>query len=179
MTHPVEVFPDRESFARRAVEIVEGAVDRARAERGRALIALSGGSTPRRAYELLGERGSLAAPDVEIFFADERCVPPSDHASNYRLVAETVGDAGNVRRIRGEIEPDDAALEYESLLRERFGEGPPAFDLLLLGIGADGHTASLFPVEPALLNASANSDGADRSAFMSSGETPRSCVATR
>ena len=106
-------------------------------------IALSGGSTPRRAYEFLGAGGELADPKAEIFFADERCVPPTDHASNYRLVAETLGDHGNVRRMRGEIDPEQAADEYEPLVPERF-------DLIVLGIGPDGHTASLFPGEPEL-----------------------------
>lgn len=119
-------------------------------ERGRALVAVSGGSTPRRTYELLGERGTLARDGVEAFFVDERCVPPTDHASNYKLVAVSLGDLGNVHRIRGEIDPDEAAHGYEALLRERFGDGPPVFDVILLGIGPDGHTASLFPGEPEL-----------------------------
>ena len=150
MTRPVETFPDPESLAQRAVALIEETVAEALGSLGRALVALSGGSTPRRTYELLGARGTLAAEGVEIFFADERCVPPDDHASNYRLVAETIGDNGNVRLIRGEIDPDEAAREYETLLRERFGEGQPAFDLMLLGMGSDGHTASLFPGSPEL-----------------------------
>ena len=78
-----------------------------------------------------------------MLFVDERCVPPDDHASNYRLVAETIGDHGNVRRMRGEDDPDDAARAYEALLRSVAHEG--VLDLVLLGIGGDGHTASLFP----------------------------------
>jgi 6-phosphogluconolactonase len=150
VTRPVEVFSSAEELARRAVEIVEACVDEARTEGRVARIALSGGSTPRRTYELLGERGTLATDGGEIFFADERCVPPDDHASNYRLVGETIGDHGNVRRIRGEARPEEAADEYEALLRDRFGARSPAFDLILLGIGPDGHTASLFPGEPEL-----------------------------
>ena len=150
MTRPVEIFPDIEPLSQRAAAIVGDIVSEALAARGRAIVALSGGSTPRRTYEILGRRATLAAEGVEVFFGDERCVPPDDHASNYRLVAETVGDHGNVRRMRGEIDPDDAAHEYEILLRERFGEGPPAFDLMLLGMGGDGHTASLFPGAPEL-----------------------------
>ncbi|MGH2727108.1 MAG: 6-phosphogluconolactonase [Actinomycetota bacterium] len=150
MTRPVEVFPEPEAMARRAASLVEEAIVHARAERGRAMVALSGGGTPKRTYELLGERGTLAADDVEVFFVDERCVPPTDHASNYRLVAETIGDHANVHGIRGEIDPDEAAREYEALVRERFAEMPPAFDLMLLGIGGDGHTASLFPGSPEL-----------------------------
>lgn len=150
MTRPVEVFPDPEALALRAAALVEETVGRARVERDRATIALSGGSTPKRAYQLLGERGALAGDDVEIFFVDERCVPPDDHASNYRLVAETIGDHGNVHRMRGEIDPDEAASKYDALLRKRFDEVPPSFDLMLLGIGGDGHTASLFPDSPEL-----------------------------
>ncbi|MGH2785658.1 MAG: 6-phosphogluconolactonase [Actinomycetota bacterium] len=150
MTRPVEVFPDTESLSQRAAVLVAETVAEALSERNRALIALSGGSTPRRTYEILGEWGTLATDGVEIFFGDERCVAPDDHASNHRLVVETIGDHGNLRRIRGEVDPDAAAVGYEELLRERFGDGPPAFDLMLLGIGADGHTASLFPGSPEL-----------------------------
>lgn len=150
MTRPVEIFPGIEPLSQRAAAVVADAVAEALAARSRALVALSGGSTPRRTYEILGERGTLAAEGVEIFLGDERCVPPHDHASNYRLVAETIGDHGNVVRVRGEIDPDEAAREYEALLRERFGDGPPALDLTLLGMGGDGHTASLFPGAPEL-----------------------------
>jgi 6-phosphogluconolactonase len=150
VTRPVEVFDDLEALSRRTEQIIAGAADEALGAGGRFLIALSGGSTPRRTYELLGASGALAREGVEVFFADERCVPPADHASNYRLVAETLGDRGNILRIRGEDDPDAAARAYEAQVRERFGDGPPAFDLVLLGIGADGHTASLFPDAPEL-----------------------------
>jgi 6-phosphogluconolactonase len=150
VTRPVEVFSDASELARRAATLVEDAISTALAGRERATLALSGGSTPRGAYEILGRNGRLADPRVEIYFVDERCVPPADHASNYKLVAETIGDAGNVRRIRGEIDPDEAAADYESVLRSAFGDRIPVFDLLVLGIGGDGHTASLFPGEPEL-----------------------------
>ncbi|MEX2558232.1 MAG: 6-phosphogluconolactonase [Actinomycetota bacterium] len=150
MTRPVETFPDPESLAERVCALVDETVSDALSTRERALVVLSGGSTPRRTYERLGARGTLEASGVELFFADERCVPPEDHASNYRLVADTIGDNGNVSRIRGEIDPDEAARGYEALLRERFVDQTPAFDLMLLGIGADGHTASLFPGSPEL-----------------------------
>lgn len=149
MTRPLEVFGDAEALAQRAAELISNDVASAVEARGRARIALSGGSTPRRTYELLGRRGSLARPEVEGYFVDERCVPPGDRASNYRLAAETLGDV-TLNRIRGEIDPDEAAAEYEALLRERFGSDRPAFDCLVLGIGADGHTASLFPNAPEL-----------------------------
>ncbi len=150
MTRPVEVFPTMEELSRRAASLVEEAARAAWNDERVARIALSGGSTPRRTYELLGEAGTMSGERVEVFFADERCVPPTDHASNYRLVQETIGDNGNLRRIRGEAPPEDAADDYEDLLRERFGGEQAAFDLILLGIGADGHTASLFPGEPEL-----------------------------
>jgi 6-phosphogluconolactonase len=150
VTRPVEVFPHAEELAQRAVVLVEESIDGALAGREVARIAVSGGSTPKRTYQLLGERGSLRRDGVEVFFVDERCVSPDDHASNFKLFVDAAGDPGNVFRMRGEIDPDAAAEEYEALLRERFGDGPPAFDLLLLGVGVDGHTASLFPGEPEL-----------------------------
>jgi 6-phosphogluconolactonase len=106
-------------------------------------IALSGGSTPRPAYEA----AALLAPNwsrLEVWWADERCVPPDDERSNYRLVRESLLDRlerspAIEHRVRGELEPDQAADAYEHELRG------VVFDLVMLGIGPDGHTASLFP----------------------------------
>jgi 6-phosphogluconolactonase len=110
-------------------------------------LALSGGSTPRPAYELAA-RLETRWRDVDVWFADERCVEPSDERSNYRLVRETLLDAlaipPNLHRIRGEHEPEQAAADYDAELRDT------GLDLVLLGIGADGHTASLFPNAPSL-----------------------------
>jgi 6-phosphogluconolactonase len=111
-------------------------------------VALSGGSTPRPAYEA----AARLEPDwgrVELWWADERCVPPDDERSNYRLVRESLLDrldkgVAIEHRIRGELAPEQAADTYEAELRG------VAFDLVLLGIGPDGHTASLFPNDPAL-----------------------------
>ena len=111
-------------------------------------VALSGGSTPRPAYEA----AARLEPDwsrVELWWADERCVPPADERSNYRLVRESLLDrldkgAAIEHRIRGELAPEKAAEAYEAELRG------VVFDLVLLGIGPDGHTASLFPNDPAL-----------------------------
>lgn len=119
-----------------------------RAAREGGHVALAGGSTPRRAYEL----AAFLQPDwhrVEVWWGDERCVPPDDARSNYRLVRESLLDAlarlpAAVHRIRGEIDPERAAAEYDETLRG------VALDLALLGLGADGHTASLFPGSPAL-----------------------------
>jgi 6-phosphogluconolactonase len=110
-------------------------------------VALTGGSTPRRAYELAAE----LEPDwtrVELWWSDERCVPPEDERSNYGMAKTALLDRvelGSVHRMRGELGPDDGASDYDNEL------GPLArFDLLLLGLGPDGHVASLFPDEPSL-----------------------------
>ena len=111
-------------------------------------IALSGGSTPRPAYEA----AARLQPDwsrVEVWWADERCVPPDDERSNYRLVRESLLDRLDRKpaaehRVRGELSPEEAADAYDVELRG------VVFDLAFLGIGPDGHTASLFPNDPAL-----------------------------
>ncbi len=123
------------------------------AARGRegAQIALSGGSSPRAVYELAA-REPDAFEQVTFWFGDDRCVPADDQDSNYRMAKETLLDPlerAGVRpvchRIPDEGGPEVAALAYERLLREA---GPPTFDLILLGIGPDGHTLSLFPGQP-------------------------------
>ncbi len=122
------------------------------AERGAFRLALAGGSTPRRLYSLLAAspwRDRIAWPRVHVFWGDERCVPPDDPASNYRLAREAFlahvpVPRAQVHRMRGEADPPLAAREYAAVL----GEEP--LDLALLGMGADGHTASLFPDTPDL-----------------------------
>jgi 6-phosphogluconolactonase len=114
-----------------------------------ASIVLTGGASVGRAYELAAER----EPDwsaASLWWGDERCVPPEDERSNFRLARETLLDRlearpREVQRIRGELGPEEAAREYDELLR-----GVSRLDLVLLGIGPDGHTASLFPNQPAL-----------------------------
>ena len=116
-------------------------------------MALSGGSTPGRLHEILGEPPmSERVPwkRVRVFWGDERCVPPEDPGSNYRMACETLLDhvplpAENIHRMRGELGPDAAAEAYEKELRGFFQVPWPTFDLILLGMGNDGHTASLFP----------------------------------
>src|SRR5580704_9026597 len=126
------------------------------ADRGVFRVALSGGQTPRAAYDLLGTerlRNAVSWSDTLIYFGDERCVPPTDEQSNYRMAQRALLDkvpipAANVHRIRGEADPGIAANEYASILRADLGDAPQ-FDLMLLGLGRDGHTASLFPgMEP-------------------------------
>jgi 6-phosphogluconolactonase len=112
-------------------------------------ISLAGGRTPALAYELLAARTGIDWTRVRLWFGDERCVPPDDPESNHRLVAETLlgpaaVPAASVRRIRGEDDPDAAAAAYAASI-----DGV-ILDLALLGLGEDGHTASLFPGSPAL-----------------------------
>jgi 6-phosphogluconolactonase len=117
-------------------------------------IALAGGSTPRAAYERLSAMG-LDWSSCRLWFGDERCVPPDDERSNYRMAHESLleplGDsAPEAHRIEGELGPDAAAKRYQAELTDALGDQRPQLDLLLLGIGPDGHTASLFPGKPAL-----------------------------
>jgi len=150
----VRVYPDLAAMSSAAAELILSLARQAVASRGRFAAALSGGSTPRQLYLLLAAspyREALPWQHMHVFWADERCVPPDHNNSNYRLANETFLakapiPAGNVHRIRGEAEPGDAARQYEGELAAFFGPGAvPAFDLVLLGIGEDGHTASLFP----------------------------------
>jgi 6-phosphogluconolactonase len=136
-------------FAMRASEALEG--------QGRFAVALAGGSTPKATYEALARdyARELDWGRVHIFFGDERTVPPDQEDSNYRMAHETLLShvpVGSVHRMRGELQPAEAAAAYEEELREFFGEsdGFPSFDLILLGLGEDGHTASLFPETSAL-----------------------------
>jgi 6-phosphogluconolactonase len=126
-------------------------------ERGRFAVALAGGSTPRATYEVLANdyAGALDWSKVHVFFGDERTVPPNHEDSNYRMTHETLLSrvpVGSVHRMRGELPPAEAAAAYEEELRGFFGtsDEPPSLDLILLGIGDDGHTASLFPETSAL-----------------------------
>jgi 6-phosphogluconolactonase len=117
-------------------------------------IALSGGSTPRRAYEQAAELEADWS-HATLWFGDERCVPPDHEHSNYRMAKEALldrieGDPPAVERIEGELGPDEAAARYEQRIREAFGEELPRFDLVLNGLGPDAHTASLFPGDAAL-----------------------------
>ena len=141
-----------EAAARMFVEEARRRID----ESGRFAVALAGGSTPKATYEILargyGGPEDLDWSKVHAFFGDERSVPPDHENSNYRVAREALLShvpVGSVHRMRGEMEPREAAALYEKELEEFFG-GPPVLDLVLLGIGEDGHTASLFPDTPAL-----------------------------
>jgi 6-phosphogluconolactonase len=148
--------PDAEQAAKEAALRMARVIRDAIGARGRAAIALSGGNTPRAAYALLGKDPKLDWRRVDLFFVDERAVVPTSDRSNYRMVKEALIDVAKVPedhvfRMRAEADDrDDAAREYEALLKKhlRQGDGPPAFDLIVLGVGDDGHTASLFPGRP-------------------------------
>ncbi len=145
------------SFVPDAVAFIIAEAHAALAERGLFRLSLCGGSTPRPIYAELAKSG-LPWNKVQITFGDERCVPPESDQSNYRMAREALLDPaplpeGNVFRMRGELEPAAAALEYERKLdavAARFGEPRYIHDLILLGMGDDGHTASLFPGTAAL-----------------------------
>ncbi|HVF55355.1 MAG TPA: 6-phosphogluconolactonase [Pyrinomonadaceae bacterium] len=158
-TPNVEVFDDAGEVARAAanrfVELARAAV----ASKGTFAVALAGGSTPRSVYELLaGEefRGAVEWGSVHVFFGDERCVPPDDADSNYRMANEALLSrvpipTENVHRIRGESDAAANASLYEDEMRAFFGDVDwPRLDLVFLGMGEDGHTASLFPGTEAL-----------------------------
>ena len=135
-------------FAARAQEAID--------ERGRFAVALAGGSTPKTTYEALaGDYADrLDWSEVHVFFGDERTVSPDHEDSNYRSAYEALLSrvpVGSVHRMRGELPPEEAAAAYEEELREFFGpDDVPRFDLILCGLGEDGHTLSLFPETAAL-----------------------------
>ncbi|MBV8150037.1 MAG: 6-phosphogluconolactonase [Candidatus Eremiobacteraeota bacterium] len=148
----MEIVADEAALAHRAAERFVEAARGAIAARGTFAVTLAGGSTPKAAFDLLAAmplRERVAWKNVRFYFGDERCVPPDHADSNYGMarahlfaplgIAET-----SVFRMRGEDEPSAAAAEYEALLRRELGEAP-VFDLVMLGMGPDGHTASLFP----------------------------------
>ncbi len=148
--------PDAESAAERAAAHIERTLAQAREQRGVAHLALSGGTTPGRTYEILGAARAVS-DGVHVWFADERCVAPDDEESNYRLARETLLDPAGipspqVHRMPGELGPDVGAESYELELLATLGERPtpPVLDLVVLGIGPDGHVASLFPGAPTL-----------------------------
>lgn len=157
MTPTINVYEDTQHLAEAAALLFADEARRSMDETGRFTVALAGGSTPKTTYEMLareygGPRNGLDWGRVHFFFGDERTAPPDSEHSNYRMAREALLDrvpAGSVYRMRGELAPFEAAALYEEELREFFG-GLPRFDLVVLGIGEDGHTASLFSRTPAL-----------------------------
>ncbi|MGH7530340.1 MAG: 6-phosphogluconolactonase [Gemmatimonadales bacterium] len=150
----IDVFATSEALAHAAASRFVAAADEAIRASGRFAVALSGGSTPNTLYSRLATEPYVSRvpwPRVQWFWGDERCVPPHDPASNYRMAREALLDRvpvseSSVHRIRGEDDPAAAAAAYERTLQESFADAANArLDLVLLGMGADGHTASLFP----------------------------------
>ncbi len=157
----IDVRPDAASLANAAAERFATSAERAIAASGRFVVAFSGGSTPRRTYERLAREPFASRIEwsrVHVIWGDERCVPPSDANSNFRMAREALLEyvpipEANIHRIRGENDPRGAAASYEAELRAllRTPTGAPRtepglrIDLVLLGLGDNGHTASLFP----------------------------------
>ncbi len=152
----VRRFADLDALSRAAADDFIALGKAAIAARGVFHVLLSGGSTPKRLFSLLADRGptALAWDKVELWWGDERSVAPTDADSNYRMTREALIeplqlDERRVHRIAGELEPTKAAADYQRALVAALGQ-PPVSDLALQGMGPDGHTASLFPHSPAL-----------------------------
>jgi 6-phosphogluconolactonase len=149
--HPQRIITDlRPALAEQAAAWIANAITGVVAERGRCAIALSGGTTPRAVYcRLARHHTEVPWPSVEVYFGDERCVPPHHPESNFQmadqvLLRQVPIPRAQIHRMRGEWPDDDAAArEYDEIL-------PDELDVLLLGMGIDGHTASLFPNSPSL-----------------------------
>ncbi len=147
--------PDAEQAYKEAGARMARSIRDAVSARGRAAIALSGGNTPRPAYAMIAKDPKIDWSRVDVFFVDERAVPPTSDRSNFRMVREALLEPAKIAddhvfRMHGEASDlEQAARDYEALVRKTVRTGaPPAFDLIVLGVGDDGHTASLFPGRP-------------------------------
>ncbi len=149
--------PSAEDVAREAAARLAKTINAAIKARGKATLALSGGDTPRQTYARLAEESDVDWASVEIFFVDERAVAPTDGRSNYKHAKECLLDPAkipesHIHRMRAdEADLEHAATEYEQLIKTRVAVGQgglPSFDVMVLGVGDDGHTASLFPGMP-------------------------------
>jgi len=153
MNKNIHAYPNKEKLVAATTERIADCMEQSIQKNGLCNMALSGGKTPGGIFSLLASnpyRDRLDWSRLHIFWGDERMVPPEHQDSNFRLVRETLLDHikmpdENVHRMRGEIAPEEAAAEYAELLHDHFKDSPPCFDLMLLGLGEDGHTASLFP----------------------------------
>ncbi len=163
VTVTYSIWPDSKAVAFAAAQLFSDAVTHAVTTRGTARVAISGGSTPKAMFALLADPAQPFAAAIpwaklHLYWVDERCVPPTDAESNYKMTHEALLSkvplpAEQVYRMEGELDPEEAASRYETVLRNSMkleGAESPAFDLLLLGMGDDGHTASLFPHTAAL-----------------------------
>jgi len=163
MGFEIKIAPDAVTLAHEAAQEFHRLAEAAVQQQGRFAVALSGGNTPRSVYSLLaGEPKQLPWERIHIFFGDERHVPPDHPDSNFRMASESLLSKvpipeKNIHRIHAELDAEPAAAEYDQDLRDFFGlvnQGWPRFDLIFLGIGEDGHTASLFPGSKALTETS-------------------------
>lgn len=149
----IRVCADTEALSQAAAELFTVAAQQAVQARGRFVVALAGGNTPQRTYELLGRepfREQVPWKNTHVFWGDERCVPADDPRNNARMARQTLLDrvpvpSGQVHPMVCGRSPRAAAAEYETQLRDFFSADHPRFDLVLLGLGENGHTASLFP----------------------------------
>lgn len=156
--HNVKVFPTTDELNKRAAEFFVEIGKRSIAERNRFAISLSGGQTPQKLYSLLSEspfREQVQWEKTFIFWGDERCVPSDDMRNNAHQVKLNFLDRinipeSNIFPIPVNFSPEEAAIKYEKVINEFFGKDPLRFDLILLGLGENGHTASLFPGTPVL-----------------------------
>jgi 6-phosphogluconolactonase len=154
----IRVFNDLETFSQAAAELFMLQSRQASLICGRFSVALSGGETPRRMYEILASPpycDRIHWSEVHIFWSDERCVPKDDPRSNYLMATNTLLKhvpipLENIHPVPCDTSPQQAALQYETELREFFSTSNPDFHMVLLGLGANGHTASLFPHTPVL-----------------------------
>jgi 6-phosphogluconolactonase len=162
MAQKIEVLyyvdANADAISRRAAQYLVDGVRAGVTARGVARIAISGGHTPKTAFGLLADPGEPYRDKIPwdkllLYWVDERCVPPGDPDSNYRMTREALLSKvpmkeNQIFRIQGELDPEEAAAKYESAIRESFrleGAEMPTFDMVSLGMGPDGHTASLFP----------------------------------
>ena len=157
MKPKLRIFDELETLSIHAANLFSAQATRSILERGQFLVALNGGGTPTRLFQLLATdfHDKVEWAKVQVFWGDERCVPPNDPGSSYAqarelLLSRVPFPESNIHRIKGEFPPIEAAKEYSLLLKE-YAFPPldwPRFDLVYLGMGEDGHTASLFPGSP-------------------------------
>jgi 6-phosphogluconolactonase len=163
VTVTYRIWQTAPDVAAAAADLFASTAATAATARGVARVAISGGGTPKAMFALLADRSApyfarIPWDKLELFWVDERCVPPTDSDSNYRMTSEAMLSkvplpAAQIHRMEGELDPETAASRYEAELRTAFrleGAETPVFDLVLLGMGDDGHTASLFPHTAAL-----------------------------